>query len=142
MKRQARWFSARRRRLCIFPSSVSVNGVDRVRVRRDCVQHYKHINLTLILLSNPKLSSLHYTACPLVPVVCSCVFQFAVLFPGNLYKKRFRPIVRQSNTHQRPRLGTTIGTRIRQRRKDELVDGEVEVTVFSDRELHERISDQ
>jgi hypothetical protein len=47
----------------------------------------------------------------------------------------FRPIIRQSNTHQRPRLHPPISARITQRAKDKLVDRKVKVPVLTNRKL-------
>jgi hypothetical protein len=52
-------------------------------------------------------------------------------------QKRLRPIIRQRNTHQRPRLDSPIRTRVRKTTKHKLVYGEVQIPIFSSGKLYQ-----
>jgi hypothetical protein len=53
-----------------------------------------------------------------------------------LSQLNLRPIIRQRNTHQSPRLHAAIDARVAQRREHKLVDSEVQVSVLGNSELH------
>jgi hypothetical protein len=86
-----------------------------------------------------------------------CLISVSSMEPGNVFESceraypslsfsivkpilsqlNLRPIVRQSNTHQRPGLDTTVSSRVGKTTKDKLVDREVQVTILANSKLRD-----
>jgi hypothetical protein len=70
----------------------------------------------------------------------ACYHYFCYIFLSAKHpslQKRLRPIIRQRNTHQRPRLDSPIRTRVRKTTKHKLVYGEVQIPIFSSGKLYQ-----